>query len=201
MAPGCVSEPAPCAGSSRTWSRDPSLQDGCWALGSRSSETSRGPMNSSGSWPRAISVGLLFKPRRRHVGRTHVKLFVEMGEFSPGVLEEELADENEGDSKHIDGQESHVGEDGCRIFAPKNELVWGEEFQFTHEPEKQGQQKGNSDDQCVGDHCWFLSVGEFNSLSTELPEWHGKRALSPLATEAPQKRTLYCGGDRRWRGQ
>ena len=36
-----------------------------------------------------------------------------MGEFSAGVLEEELADENEGDSEHIDGQESHVGEDGC----------------------------------------------------------------------------------------
>jgi hypothetical protein len=92
----------------------------------------------------AVSVGHLFKPRREHLGRTRVKLFVEMGEFSPGVLEEELADENEGGSKHIDGQERDVGQDACRICAPKNELVRGEEFQFT---------------------SWFLSIGEFNSLS------------------------------------
>jgi hypothetical protein len=66
-----------------------------------------------------------------------VKLFVEMGEFSPSVLEEELADENEGGSKHVDGQERHVGQDGCRIFASKKQLVRDEEFQFTHEPENQ----------------------------------------------------------------
>src|SRR5271165_3324937 len=168
--PKTGSEPAPCARSSRTWSRDSSLRDGCWALRSRSSETWRGPMNSSGSYPRAISVGLLFKPRRGHLGRTRVKLFVEMGEFSPGVLKEKLADENEGGSKHIDGQESHVGQDGCRIFAPKNELVRNEGFKFTHEPETQGQQEGNGDEKGVCDHCWFLSVGDFKSLSPKVPE-------------------------------
>jgi hypothetical protein len=78
-------------------------------------------------------MGFLFRPRRGRLDATGVKLFVEMGEFSPGVLEEEFADENEGGSKHIDGQESHVGQDGCGIFAPKNELVRGEKFQFTHE--------------------------------------------------------------------
>jgi hypothetical protein len=56
-------------------------------------------------------------PRRGYLGRTRVKLFVEMGEFSPGVLEEEFADENECGSKHVDGQQSRVGQDGCCIFA------------------------------------------------------------------------------------
>src|ERR1700674_307162 len=39
----------PWARSSLTLSRGSSLRDGCWALPSRSSETSRGPMNSWGS--------------------------------------------------------------------------------------------------------------------------------------------------------
>src|SRR5271167_4712337 len=124
-----------------------------------------------------------------------------MGEFSPGVLEAEFADENEDASKHIDGQESHVGQDGCRIFAPKSELVRGEEFQFTHEPETQGQQEDNGNKKGVRNHSWFLSVGKFKSLSTRLPEWHGKRALSPLATEALQKRSVCSGDDRQRRGQ
>src|SRR6266699_595311 len=129
------------------WSRED-----CSIVGARPSEASRGVRKSSGSWPRCISIGLLFKPRCGHLGPTRMKLFVEMREFSPGVLQEELADENEGGSKDIDGQESDVGQDGCRIFAPKNQLVRGEEFQFTHEPENQSQQKGNGDDQCVGNH-------------------------------------------------
>jgi hypothetical protein len=66
-----------------------------------------------------------------------------------------------------------------RIFGREDE-----ELQFTHEPETQGQQEDNSDKKGVCNHSWFLSVGEFNSLSPKLTEWHGKRALRPLATEA-----------------
>src|SRR5438309_641933 len=99
-----------------------------------------------------MSIGVLFNTRRGYLGPTRVKLFVEMREFSPGVLEKEFADENKGGSKHVGGQESQVGQDGCCIFTPKNELVGREEFQVTHEPENQSQQEGNSDDQCVGNH-------------------------------------------------
>jgi len=37
-----------------------------------------------------------------------MKLLVEMRKFSPRILEEEFADENEGRSKHVDGQDSDV---------------------------------------------------------------------------------------------
>ena len=90
---------------------------------------------------------------------------------------------------------------GVAYSRQKNQLVRGEEFQFTHEPETQGEQEGNGDEKGVCNHSWFLSVGKFNSLSPKLHEWHGKRAVSPLATETLHKRTFCSHGDRRWRGQ
>src|SRR5260370_12349112 len=75
-----------------------------------------------------------------------------MGEFSPGVLEEELADESECCSKHVDGQNSDVRQEGCSVRAPKNELVGNEESQLAHEPEAQREQDGDGDEQDVGNH-------------------------------------------------
>src|SRR5207253_3367552 len=79
-----------------------------------------------------------------------------MGEFSPVILWEEFADENEGGSKDGDRQESDVGQAGCRIFVPKNQLVRDEEFQFTHEPENQGQQEGK------GERAFAIILGSFH---------------------------------------
>ena len=58
-------------------------------------------MNSSGWYPRAISVRLLFKPWSRDFGLPQVKLLVEMEEFAAGVLEEKLANQREGGRKEI----------------------------------------------------------------------------------------------------
>jgi len=59
---------------------------------------------------------------RGHLGPTRVKLFVEMGEFSPGVLEEELADENEGGTKHVNGQVNDVGRLGVAYSRQRTSL-------------------------------------------------------------------------------
>ncbi len=163
-------------------------------------------------------IGLLFQARRGHLDPTHVKLFVEMGEFSPGVLEEELADENEGCSKHVDGQENDVGQDRCRIFAPKNQLVRGEESQFTHEPENQGWQEGDGDEKDVCDHSWFLHLETSRAFPRHSLR-HGSRAVSegspearhlfrwrpPMEKTGPQKRArvggkVECGALRLGRG-
>src|ERR1700687_455375 len=171
------------------WSRED-----CSLADSSSSKASRGVRRSSGSWPRAISIDLLFKPRRGLFDPTRVKVFVEMGEFSPGVLEEEFADENECGSKHVDGQKSDVAQDGCRIFAPKKQLVRVEEFQFTHEPEPQGQQEGNGDEKGVCDHSWFLSVGKFKCLFPKLPDTWEQGGEPVSHRGSPDPRRLF-----RWR--
>ncbi len=51
-----------------------------------------------------------------------MKLFVEMGEFSPGVLEEELANENEGGTKHVNGQVNDVGRLGVAYSRQRTSL-------------------------------------------------------------------------------
>ena len=75
-----------------------------------------------------------------------------MRKFSPRVLEEEFADENEGRSKHVDGQDCDVRHDGRRVRTPKNKFVGNEEFQFAHEPEAECEQDGDGNQQDVGDH-------------------------------------------------
>src|SRR5258708_30361037 len=81
-----------------------------------------------------------------------MKLFVEMRECRPRVFQEELANGNESGSKHIDGQDSDVHENGCGVLTPKNELVGNEEPQLAHEPEAQREQDGDGDEQDVGNH-------------------------------------------------
>jgi hypothetical protein len=54
--------------------------------------------------------------------------------------------------------------------------------------------------------AFAIILGSFqleNSIAfpQKLPEWHEKQALSPLATEALQKRTVCSRGDPRWRGK
>ena len=57
-----------CDASFEACSRASSALGGSAAFGSRPSEDARGSRWSSGWWPRDISIGLLFKPRRGHVG-------------------------------------------------------------------------------------------------------------------------------------
>ena len=114
-----------------------------------------------------------------------MKLFVEMREFSPGVLQEELADENEGGSKDIDRQESDVGQDGCRIFAPKNQLVRGEEFQFTHEPENQGWQEGDGDERAFAIILGSFHLETSRAFPSTLPEAWEQGSQRRLSRSAP----------------
>ena len=74
---------------------------------------------------------------------------------------------------------------GCRIFAPKNELVRDEEFQFTHEPENQGWQEGDGDEKGVCDHSSRLSLGNFRSLCPTLPEAWEQGSQRRLSRSVP----------------
>src|SRR5260370_27759026 len=159
-----------------------------------------------------MSIGLLFEPRRGHVGLAHVKLLVEVGEFLPRVLEEELADENERSSKHVDGQDSDVPKDRCRVRAPKNEFVGDEEFQLAHEPKAKRKQHGDGDEQDVGNHWksprnlvlsfpWFSIVagsgqaaGQQRRPSSSTPGW-SKTTADGEGCGAGRE------ADHRWKGE
>jgi hypothetical protein len=78
-------------------------------------------------------------------------------------------------------------------------FVTSHELQLIEQPKSIAKQDNDGEKQGVCDHSWFLSVGSFQSFFPKLPEWHGKRALSPLAIEALQKRAVCSGGGRRWK--
>ena len=73
-----------------------------------------------------------------------VQLFVEMGKLPACVFQKEAAVERKDSREEIEKEDSEEAENQGPVCAKENELIRDEEFEFAHEPESEGEDKGDS---------------------------------------------------------
>src|ERR1700733_7800883 len=81
-----------------------------------------------------------------------MKLLVEMGEFSAGVLEEEFAVQCEGEREDIDKENRTVDQDWRAIEPEQDALIGNEVGKRLHTPEAKSQNDGVGRNGCVANN-------------------------------------------------
>src|ERR1700735_34415 len=82
---------------------------------------------------RATLVEILLVHGNRHVGVADVKLLVEVGEFAPGVLEEEAAADCERSAKQVHKEDHEEDENRCSVGVIQKRFVACHELQLVEE--------------------------------------------------------------------
>src|ERR1700733_4691376 len=101
---------------------------------------------------RATLVEILLVHGNGQVRMADVELLVEVGEFAPGILEEEAAPNGQRRTKQVEEEDGEEDQDRCTVGVVQDRFVVGHELQLVEKPESIAQQDDDGEQQGVRDH-------------------------------------------------
>jgi hypothetical protein len=106
-----------------------------------------------------MSERLLVLGGRGHLNLTALELPIEVGKLAARVFQKKLSLQQKDPAKYVEKQDDSRSANPISVRVEQDSFVRSHELQLAHKPEAVGEKKSDRDEECVGNHWSYKSLG------------------------------------------